>query len=294
MSRALAQDYMQLPAKNTYACDYPLSPCTCDEPCNEHHDELFVRASSFQDDTPSCPSAAEAYPEYNKCDCGYTVKDCHCPLSLTIPIPRYLRRFCLTPTASGKTAHGYLCDITDAIYDGMNEFQRGSGSMAEEEDIILDLVEKARDISHVMTFVVRALIATPNSVQRDNILKAEKQYAIHCEMVRAARDVTFLARCKNKRVCAAIEDFDSKLEEQSRRNRVLAQFIDKKVEEAQRAEEFYLRLPDLIADGHILYTTFNSTALWDPVVWSCTNIVLHKNDFPNDETKWTVTMKEKE
>jgi hypothetical protein len=159
---------------------------------------------------------------------------------------------------------------------------------------------------------------------RGEILEAEKQYAVHCEMTRAARDaawsahckvvqeemarmraaedpikrvqydLAFHARCWNNRIRTAIETLDSKMEEKFRQNLLFALFIDKKIEEAQRAKDFYLRLPDLIADGHILYTAFNSTSLWDPIVWSHTNIVLHKNGFLNDETKWTVTMKEKE
>jgi hypothetical protein len=224
--------------------------------------------------------------------------------------------------ADGKSIHGYLLPIMEAIYDGVDEFRRGSGSMAEEEDILVQLVDKARDISHVMAFVVNAIDSEP---QRDKILEAEKCYAFRCIMSRCARDaawiphceevqkemarmraaedpikrvqydLAFHARCWNNRIRTAIETFDSKLEEKSRQNRILAQFIDKKVEEAQRAEDFYLKhLPDLIADGHILYTVFNYTSLWDPVVWSRTNIALHKNGFPNDETKWTVTMKPKE
>jgi hypothetical protein len=47
------------------------------------------------------------------------------------------------------------------------------------------------------------------------------------------------------------------MEEKSRQTHVLALFIEKKVKEAQRAKEFYTRLSDLFADGHILYTVFS-------------------------------------
>ena len=274
-------------------------------------------------DYNATPCAADDQPEYTMCACGYPMIKCHCPLApltITIPVHRYLRRFLLTPTASGKTAHGYLSAITEAIYDGVEEFRRGSGSMAEEEDIILDLVEKARDISHVMAFVVRALDSEPQR-GRGEILEAEKCYAFRCIMSRCARDaawiphceevqkemermraaedpinrvqhdLAFRARCWNNRIRTAIETLDSKMEEKSRQNRLFALFIDKKVKEAQRAEDFYLRLSDLIADGHVLYTVFSR---WDPVVYNHMNITLHKNKFPNDETKWTVTMKAKE
>jgi len=286
-------------------------------------------------DYNATPCAADEWPEYTMCVCGYPMIKCHCPplaplaplaplvpLTINFPVHRYLRRFLLTPTANGTTAHGYLSGITEAIQDGAEMFRRGSGSMAEEEDIILDLVEKARNISHVMAFVVKALDSEP---QRDKILEAEKCYAFRCIMSRCARDaawiphckevqeemarmraaedpikrvqydLAFRARCWNSRIRTAIETFDNKMEEKFRENLLFALFIEKKVKEAQRAEEFYLlRLPDLIADGHILYTVFNTTALWNPVVWSRTNIALHKNGFPDDETKWTVTMKAKE
>jgi hypothetical protein len=149
-------------------------------------------------DYNATPCAADDHPEYTMCACGYPMIKCHCsplaPLApLIIPKRKYLRRFLLTPTASGKTAHGYLSAITEAIHDGADEFQRGSGCTAEEENIILELVEKARNVSHVMAFVVKALESEP---QRDKILEAEKQYAVHCKMAQAAHDAAWIAHYK--------------------------------------------------------------------------------------------------
>jgi hypothetical protein len=141
--------------------------------------------------------------DLDQCDCGYTVKDCHYPLALAplapliIPERKYFHRLLVTPMADGKSIHGYLLPIMEAMYDGMDEFRRGVSQgadwIAEEEDILVQLVDKARDISHVMAFVVNALDSEP---QRDKILEAEKQYAVHCDMMRAAHDAAWIAHCK--------------------------------------------------------------------------------------------------
>lgn len=204
-------------------------------------------------------------------------------LDLALIIPhRYLRRLLITPMANGKNMHGYLMPIVEAMHDGVDEFRRGiTDCMAEEEDILVQLVDKARGISHVIAFVVKALVATHSGLQRDTILEAEKQYTAHCIMQRAVRDVAWLAQCKNKRVLIAVEDLDVRLAVKSNRNLILAAIEE---QESKKVEDFVLRLPDLIDTGHILYKDFCFQS------YGHLDFIIHKNGFPYDRSKWTVTI----